>query len=130
MSLDEIKNLIKEGIFHSPSKGMMDLSRVIEELIEYKRENPEAKYKIVVGTDSEIKEKGLEFVCVVAVHRIGKGGRYFWLRIYDARKLDLRNRIYQEAVISLALAGALLEKELEIHNMRVDMGQSINEIFK
>jgi predicted RNase H-related nuclease YkuK (DUF458 family) len=130
MSFDEIKNLIRGGVFHSPTKGAIDLNRVIYELIDYKKENLEAKYKIVIGTDSEVKEKGIEFVCVVAVHRIGKGGRYFWSRIYEERKLDLRNRIYQEAVISLALAGALLEKELEFHKMRVDMGQSITDIFK
>jgi len=130
MSLDEIKNLIKGGDFHSPTKGLLTLDKIIEELINYKREDPEAKYKIVIGTDSDTKEKGAEFVCVVAVHRIGRGGRYFWSRIYDERKFDLRTRIYQEAVVSLALAGALLEKELERHNTRVDMGQSINEIFK
>ncbi|MFZ5559439.1 MAG: ribonuclease H-like YkuK family protein [Patescibacteria group bacterium] len=130
MNLDEIKNLIKGGVFHSPTKGMLNLGRVIEELINYKKESPEAKYKIVIGTDSETKEKGAEFVCVVAVHRIGKGGRYFWSRIYDERKFDLRSRIYQEAVISLALAGALLEKELERHEVKVDIGQSIGNIFK
>src|SRR4030042_5469477 len=130
MSLDEIKNLIKGGIFHSPSKGEMNLDLIIDELVNYKREVPEAKYKIVVGTDSEVKEKGIEFVCVVAVHRIGRGGRYFWSRIYDKRKLDMRSRIYQEAVISLGLAGALLEKELELREFKIDMGQSITDIFK
>jgi len=130
MTLDEIKNLIKGGVFHSPSKGMMNLSEIIRELIDYRKEMPEIKHRIVIGTDSETKEKGAEFVCVVAVHRIGKGGRYFWSRIYDERKFDLRSRIYQEAVISLALAGALLEKELEMHKVRLDMGQSIGEMFK
>jgi predicted RNase H-related nuclease YkuK (DUF458 family) len=130
MSLDEIKNLIKGGVFHSPSKGELVLDQVINELIGYKKEDPEAKYKIVVGTDSEVREKGIEYVCVVAVHRIGRGGRYFWSRIYEEKKLDLRSRIYQEAVISLALAGSLLEKELELHKLRVDMGQSITEMFK
>lgn len=130
MSLDELKNLIKGGIFNSPTKGQLSLGQVINELIDYKKENPEAQYKIVIGTDSETKEKGMEFVCVVAVHRIGKGGRYFWARVYDQRNLDLKNRIYQEATISLALAGALLEKELELHNMKIDMGQSIIEIFQ
>lgn len=130
MSLDELKNLIKGGTFYSPSKGALNLGQVINELINYKKENPEAKYKIVIGTDSEAKGKGLEFVCVIAVHRITKGGRYFWSRVYDERSLDLRNRIYQEATISLALAGALLEKELELHNMKVDMSQSIVEIFR
>lgn len=130
MNLDEIKNLIKEGVFHSPTKGELILDSVINELINYKKECQEAKYKIVVGTDSEVKEKGIEFVCVVAIHRIGKGGRYFWLKIYDARKLDLRSRIYQEAVISLALAGALLEKELELHKIKIDIGQPIIDMFK
>ncbi len=130
MSLDEIKNLIKGGVFHSPSKGVMDLNRVISELMSYRKEDDEAKYKIVVGTDSDVKEKGIEFVCVVAVHRIGKGGRYFWLKIYDERKLDLRSRIYQEAVISLALAGALLERELKLHGVEVDISQSITDISR
>lgn len=130
MSLDELKNLIKGGTFYSPSKGALNLGQVINELINYRKEKPEAKYKIVIGTDSETREKGIEFVCVIAVHRIGKGGRYFWSRVYDERSLDLRSRIYQEATISLALAGALLEKELELHDIKVDMGRPINEMFK
>lgn len=129
MSLDEIKNLIKGGDFHNPSKGRMNLGIVVNELINYKKQDPEAKYKIVIGTDSEVREKGIEFVCVVAVHRIGCGGRYFWLKLWDQRNLDLRARIYHEATISLALAGALLEKELEFRNVKADMSQSINEIF-
>jgi len=130
MGLEEIKNLIKGGIFQSPTKGPLDLVEVIKELINYRKENPEEKYRIAIGTDSEERERGAEFVCVVAIHRIGKGGRYFWFKINDGRKLDLRTRIYQEAVISLALAGGLLEKELEIHGVGVDMNKSVNEVFK
>lgn len=130
MSLDELKNLIKGGIFHNPTKGIMDLGKVVIELINYIKEDPEARYKIVIGTDSENRGKGADFVCVVAIHRIGKGGRYFWSRIFDERSLDLRSRIYHEATVSLALAGAFLEKELEFHNVKVDMSQSINDLFK
>jgi len=130
MTLDDLKNLIKEGTFCSPTKGTMNLGRVINELINHRKQDSQAEYKIIIGTDSETRKKGLDLVCVVAIHRIGKGGRYFWLRLYDERDLDLRSRIYQEATISLALAGALLEKELELHQMKVDMGQSITEIFK
>ena len=126
MGLDELKNLIKGGVFISPTKGALDLDIVVEELINFKQEKPEHKYSIVVGTDSERRDNGSEFVCVVAIHRIGKGGRYFWLKIYDERNFDLRNRIYQEATISLALAWALLEQGLEIHDeleIHVDIGQ-------
>lgn len=130
MSIDEIKNLIKGGVFYSPSKGMLNLDQVVGELINYKKEDSQAKYKIVIGTDSETREKGNEFVCVVAIHRIGRGGRYFWARIYEDKKTDLRTRIYQEATISLALAGALLEKELEINGVIIDMSKPITEVFK
>jgi len=129
MSLDEIKKLIKGGVFQSPTKGELDLYAVINELISYRKQNSESDYKIVVGTDSEVRQKGVDFVCVIAIHRVGKGGRYFWLKIYDGRKFDLRTRIYQEAVISLALAGALLEAELEMHGTQLDLGKSIDEVF-
>jgi hypothetical protein len=130
MGLEELKNLIKGGVFQSPTKGPLDLVEVIWEIINYKKENSDAKYKIAIGTDSEVRERGVEFVCVVAICRIGKGGRYFWLKIHDERKLDFRTRIYQEAVVSLALAGGLLEKELEIHGIKVDMNNSVNEAFR
>lgn len=126
MGLDELKNLIKRGMFNSPTKGAMDLSTVVSELVNFKKEKPEHRYKIVIGTDSERKDGGSEFVCVVAIHRIGKGGRYFWLRIYDDRNLDLRNRIYQEATVSLALAGAFLERELELHDKPATITSSIS----
>lgn len=127
MNIDELKNLIKGGIFNSPTKGTLDLDTVVSELINFRKEYPDNKYNIVIGTDSDKREQEIEFVCVVAIHRIGKGGRYFWLKIFDNRNLDLRSRIYQEATISLALAWALLDggiilhDELEIH---VDIGQN------
>jgi len=130
MGLEEIKNLIKGGIFQSPSKGALDLTAVINELIGFKKENPEDKYRIAIGTDSEVKDIGIEFVCVIAIHRIGKGGRYFWFKIYDKTKIDLRTRIYQEAVVSLALAGALLEKELEMHGIDVTLDNPVSKAFK
>lgn len=130
MNIDDLKNLIKGGVFQSPSKGSMDLGSIVNDLINYRKEDTNAKYKVMVGTDSEVRSNGIEFVCVVAIHRITKGGRYFWLRIWDDRKLDMRSRIYHEATISLALAGALLEKELELHDIKIDMSQSINEVFK
>ena len=125
MNLDDLKNLIKGGVFNSPTKGALALDKVVIELVNFRKEKPEDDYKIVIGTDSEKREKGVELVCVVAIHRVGKGGRYFWLRMYDDRNLELRSRIYQEATVSLALAGALLEKELEMElEIHVDIGQN------
>jgi len=127
MNIDELKNLIKRGQFNSPSKGKMNFKRVVEELVNYRKEDLESKYRIFIGTDSEIREKGIDLVSVIAIHKIGSGGRYFWLRGYDEQKLDLRNRIYKEATMSLALAQALLEQELENNHISIATGQSIRE---
>lgn len=130
MNIDVLKNLIKKGQFRNPTKGQMNLKGVIRELVDYQKEDPESKYKIVIGTDSQEREKGADFVGVIAVHRIGKGGRYFWLRSYEKQILELRNRIYKEATMSLALAQALLEQELENNHIPITAGQSIKEAIE
>lgn len=130
MNIDDLKNLIKKGEFHSPTKGILALGEVVKELVNYRNEDRETKYQIVVGTDSEKRESGADFVSVVAIHRIGKGGRYFWLGSYDKKDFDLRSRIYQEATLSLALAQALLEQELENNHIPVADGKSIIEAIR
>ncbi len=130
MNLDDLKNLIKKSEFRNPTKGILSFQEIIKELSNYWNEDLTCDYKIVVGTDSEARESGVDFVSVVAIHRIGKGGRYFWLRSYDEQKLELRNRIYKEAILSLALAQALLEQELENNHNLIATGKSIMEAIK
>jgi len=130
MDIANLKNLIKRSQFKNPTKGIMIFRKVIEELVNYRNEDSESNYQIVIGTDSEMREKGIDFVSVIAIHRIGKGGRYFWLRSFDKHKLELRTRIYKEATLSLALAQALLEQELENNHISLVAGKSIMEAIK
>ncbi len=130
MDINSLKNLIKKGQFRNPTKGIMTLKEVVKELVNYRKEDADSKYKIVIGTDSQKREKGVDFVSVVAVHRIGKGGRYFWLRNYDKKVLELRDRMYKEATFSLALAQALLEQELKNNHISITAGQSIEEAIE
>lgn len=130
MNLNELKNLIKKSRFNNPTKGPMSIARVVRELVDFQKEDPESKYKIVIGTDSQKRERGADFVSVVAIHRVRKGGRYFWLRSYDKQDKDMRNRIYKEATMSLALAQALLEQELENNHVPIATGQSIREAIE
>ena len=130
MDINDLKNLFKQGQFRNPTKGIMAFREVVEELVNYRNEDSISDYRIVIGTDSETREKGVDFVSVVAVHRIGKGGRYFWLRSYDERPFELRTRIYKEATLSLALAQALLEQELENNHIPIAVGKSIMEAIK
>lgn len=116
-------------IFNSPTKGKMTLKRVIKELLCFINEEPSRKYKIIVGTDSSGRGQKIDFVTALVVHRIGRGGRYFWKRIYHTKFPSLRHRIYKEVTLSLGLAQKLLQnfepeklkQDLEIH---IDVGQN------
>ena len=96
-------------IFNSPTKGKMDFETVISEIVNFIREDPLQIYKLVVGTDSEGKSRPI-FVIAVAIHRKGKGGRYFWTKVQKQKKYTLRNRIYEETMLSLNLAIVLRQK--------------------
>lgn len=127
MNIDELKTTIKRSRFNNPTKGFLRFKEVVKELANYQQEKPESRYKVFIGTDSETREKGVDLVSVIVIHRVGSGGRYFWLRSCDKSNLDLRSRIYKEATMSLALAQALLEQELENNHIPIVVGQSIKE---
>lgn len=124
--------MISKKEFHSPTKGCLGLKQVSQDIIDYIREKPKDKYKIVIGTDSEGQGR-VDFVSAIVVQRIGYGGRYFWQRIYKDNIFALRHRIYEEVNLSLVLAqkvlGCLqnrldpqiLTKGFEIH---VDAGEN------
>ncbi len=117
--------------FKSPSLGPCNFEKVVNELTNFINQRPDAKYSVIVGSDSEVKNGNAEFVSVIAVHRIGSGGRYFWTKFNSIVVHSMRDRIYREAMSSLDLAQkvvySLKEKiadnkyGFEIH---VDIGQA------
>jgi len=92
--------------FISPTKGPMSFSAMFEDILDFMAENPEAKYKLIVGSDSQARSQ-VCFVTAVVVHRIGKGGRYYYTRTYVAKMPSLRQRIFYEAHLSLDVASKL-----------------------
>ncbi len=95
--------------FHSPSLGKMNLTRVVQEILAFMELEQKEKYDIVVGTDSEGNGK-VDFVTAIVVHRIGRGGRYFWKREFKNGINHLRPKIYQETTFSLETAQELLSR--------------------
>ena len=115
---------------------------MVEHIVALMAEEPRDQYEIVVGTDchdtpiaeGSNRRKGrkaplMEFVSAIIVHRIGKGGRYFWRRVHETNIYTLRQKIYKEASLSFELARSLmrelasrtmLEYNLEIH---IDVGE-------
>lgn len=65
-------------------------------------EDKKARYEIIVGSDSQkVKNNIYDFVSALIIHRVGWGGIYFWKREMYDKKISLKERIYQEAAMSL-----------------------------
>lgn len=88
--------------YQSPTYGKVDLQRLKEIISSFMKSDKKARYEIIVGTDSQKIEKNkYDFVSALIIHRIGWGGIYFWKRVIQEKKISLKERIYQEATMSL-----------------------------
>jgi hypothetical protein len=119
--------------FISPTKGPMATDEVVGDISSFVQEGPSDFYRLVIGTDSQTHsvdgESQLDFVTAVIVHRQGRGARYYWMKKKVNKKPVLREKIYTETLMSLAVAQEvvpLLRKaitpakyDLEIH---IDVG--------
>ena len=97
----------------------------------FMKADPDRKYSITIGTDSELYNRtSADFVTAIVVHRIGNGAIYFWRRIKLDNFHTIRDRILREVMISLDTAKLAIsqlrkldtpEFSLEIH---VDVGEN------
>jgi predicted RNase H-related nuclease YkuK (DUF458 family) len=88
--------------YNSPTYGRISLEQLKKIISRFMSSDEKAKYEIVVGTDSQkLKKDTHDFVSALIIHRVGWGGIYFWKRQILERKISLKERIYQEATMSL-----------------------------
>lgn len=95
--------------FISPTKGRLSFEEVYNEIVEYVSRFPEDNYRLIIGTDSQLRDTTC-FVTALIVHREGKGGRFFYTRKRDQHARSLRQRIFYEASLSLSIASLFTEK--------------------
>lgn len=124
-------NTEKEKKFNSPSKGKLNLDKVIEEIGAYIGKEPDKNYNLVIGTDANGSAVA-DFISAIIVHRVGFGGIYFWRKAERRKVYSLRDKIYKEVNISLELTQEFIlkfknsfsEKKLENYNfeIHVDVG--------
>jgi uncharacterized protein len=97
--------------FFSPTKGELSFPAVFQDLVDYTNQNPEDNYKLIIGTDSHaFLNESFVFVTAVVIHRVGKGGRYYYSKQKTRYMESLRQRIYYETFLSLEVATRLTEK--------------------
>lgn len=114
--------------FYSPTKGRLSFEQVFLEIVEFIKNNSEATFKLIVGTDSQLREE-VCYVTAIVILREGKGGRFFYSKEREKAKLSLKQRIFYETSKSLIVAARLAEKltqngmadlNIEIH---LDVGE-------
>lgn len=95
-------------IFKNPTDGDLSASQVIKKIAEFINEKPESFYRIVIGSDSQVKHVNshaeIDFVTAIIVHRKGLGARYFWKKEKKIQNPVLRDKIYTETLLSLSCA--------------------------
>lgn len=123
--------------FQSQTHGTITLENVIDQIKIFLSEDPDAEYSLVIGTDSQEKieakkNKVINIITAVVVHRKGFGGKYFWVKTQKRKPATLREKIYAETLTSLQFAemfvplvkktlnGSAPKYNLEIH---VDVGE-------
>ena len=75
---------------------------MVEEIIRFMKTEPERRYCITIGSDSEVLSSGrADFVTAIVIHRVGNGGRYFWRRFQFGKFHTLRDRVIEEVLASL-----------------------------
>lgn len=128
---------MNEAVFKTGSGDPLIVSDIVETIKTFIEEDPEADYVLTIGTDSESKKNGgkdkvLELITVIVIHRKGFGGKFFWKKKHTPNAHSLQEKIYSEVLLSLETAHLLVPKlkiklngsshyDLEIH---VDVGEN------
>ncbi len=116
--------------FYNPSIGKMTFDDVISTIVSEMDGHSKERFELLIGTDSSTSVHHLELVSAIVLHKIGRGGRYFWTRKRERRTRSLRHQIWREAWLSFELAQhvirrleseSLLQFNLEIH---IDIGEN------
>lgn len=134
--MPKISGRVREDQFVSPTVGKLDLNQMIEAICQFLFAEPQASYRLVIGSDSQEyryhRQKICNFITAIVVHRLGKGGRYFWQNGLRKPVYSLRQKIYTETTLSLQTAEQVVPRlrqqlngqnnwQLEIH---IDVGKS------
>ncbi|OGY24991.1 MAG: hypothetical protein A2134_01185, partial [Candidatus Woykebacteria bacterium RBG_16_39_9b] len=80
---------------------------VVEKIASFIKADPNFRYKVIVGTDSESRKGISDFVTAIIIYRVGKGGMYFWARRNLPNVVAIADRIAKETQFSIELAWKL-----------------------
>lgn len=98
----------------SPTYGYVTIEEVAKIVTDFILEDEKANFEITIGTDSQ-NFNMTKMVEVIAIHKVGKGGIYFYKKELIRRINNLHQKIMEETSRSIALADKFYEAlELEM----------------
>lgn len=119
--------------FESTTLGTLTTDEVLASIRDFIKDKPNAKYSMVIGTDSHetigssLNNRKIKLVTAVLVHRIGFGGKYFWLKKHTDNIHSLREKIYAETLQSIEFAGTFVPLLQEVlHDQPADYNLEIH----
>lgn len=120
-----MSKIIIPEVLNSPSFGQLDWEKTLLKMVSFIETDLLGSYEIIIGTDSEAQNGEADFVSALIVHKKGRGGVYFWGRQKIANLVSLKQRIWQEALISLSVAEKLVGdfKEIGFFDPSVDQSR-------
>ena len=100
----------------SPTHGEITLRQTAILIKNFVELDPEGQYAIYIGSDSQ-NTYYTKMVTVIAIHKLGRGGQYFYeISKYDKIR-DIRTKLYTETQLSLEMTDRLFE---EFHKLDFD----------
>lgn len=129
--------------FISPTRGRMDLEEIYQSISKCVNDTPEYEYELIVGSDSQPRDKDVCFVTALVLYQKGGGGQFFYRKVYEKINHSMRQRVFYETSKSLELASEVkkrlaqdrdLERKLQVE-IHLDVGQKgptkelINEVM-
>ena len=95
-------------MFRTAHGQRIEIAEIAQRIAKNMPADPHAEYEITVGTDSQNFHE-TKMVEVVAIHKKGYGGTYFYNIEFIPRITNLRQKINEETSRSLTVANSILE---------------------
>ena len=96
-------------MFKTAQGQVMSVPDIARKIFEFIMSDKTNSYEITVGTDSQNFDR-TKMVEVIAVHRKGRGGTYFYNIEFVHRITNLKQKINEETSRSLLVANDLLDR--------------------
>lgn len=115
-------------IFESETHGRLTIEQVFQQIKSDLEKYPNDDHRVIVGTDSQTYSR-TKIVTVIAILRVGKGGKYFAHVDISKQISNIRVKVYNETYRSLEVSKQLIEFFIEndvdnIVEIHLDIGNS------